>query len=178
MTTTTMLDTRPVFLLGVGTLLPFSVFITAKTYTMKLARRDDDGAAGSTNNNDWRRRRVVYERLVRKRVQLLVHDETCDVTLANRMRVFDNPSKRVTYDRLAISSLGVRGVFLRDRYSAWTANERRDVVSFATFNLVLFGILPVWCSLDRSRWRRRAKEVFNGGGEWQALAACSRVWWR
>ena len=47
MTTTTILDTNLVrfFLLGVGTLLPFNVFITAKTYfDATLLRRDDDGA--------------------------------------------------------------------------------------------------------------------------------------
>ena len=147
MTTTTILDTNLVrfFLLGVGTLLPFNVFITAKTYfDATLLRRDDDGAAGSTNNNTTGGEEGWFTKDSFENAFSFWYTTTNLATLLalNRMRVFDNPNKRVTYDRLTTYPLLACAVcfFATASLALDDTAKGTVVVSFATFNLVLFGI--------------------------------------
>ena len=93
-TTTTITDTNLVrfFLLGVGTLLPFNVFITAKTYfDATLLRRDDDGAAGSTKNNTTGGEEGWFTKDSFENAFSFWYTTTNLATLLalNRMRVFD-----------------------------------------------------------------------------------------
>ena len=146
-TTTITEDTNLVrfFLLGVGTLLPFNVFITAKTYfDATLLRRDDDGAAGSTKNNTTGGEEGWFTKDSFENAFSFWYTTTNLATLLalNRMRVFDNTNKRVTYDRLTTYPLVACAVcfFATASLALDDTAKGTVVVSFATFNLVLFGI--------------------------------------
>ena len=145
MTTTTILDTNLVrfFLLGVGTLLPFNVFITAKTYFDATLLRRDDGAAGSTNNTTGGEEGWFTKDSFENAFSFWYTTTNLATLLAlNRMRVFDNPNKRVTYDRLTTYPLLACAVcfFATASLALDDTAKGTVVVSFATFNLVLFGI--------------------------------------
>ena len=144
-TVTTTIDTHIVrfFLLGVGTLLPFNVFITTKTYfDATLLRHDDDGAAGSTNNTGGEEGWFTKDSFENAFSFWYTTTNLATLLALNRMRVFDNTNKRVTYDRLTTYPLVACAVcfFATASLALDDTAKGTVVVSFATFNLVLFGI--------------------------------------
>jgi len=135
------------FLLGVGTLLPFNVFITAKKYfDMTLLRHDggDDGDVGEgwfTFTKDSFENAFSFSYTMANLATLIA---------MNRMRVFDTAAtsdkeddeKSKVYDRLTTYPLlACAACFFATALLALDEHVKGTfVVSFATFNLVLFGI--------------------------------------
>ena len=148
-TTSIKKDTNLVrfFLLGVGTLLPFNVFITAKKYfDMTLLRHDggDDGDVGEgwfTFTKDSFENAFSFSYTMANLATLIA---------MNRMRVFDTAAssgkedyeKSKLYDRLTMYPLlACAACFFATALLALDEHVKGTfVVSFATFNLVLFGI--------------------------------------
>ena len=135
------------FLLGVGTLLPFNVFITAKKYfDMTLLRHDggDDGDVGEgwfTFTKDSFENAFSFSYTMANLATLIA---------MNRMRVFDTAAtsdkeddeKSKVYDRLTTYPLlACAACFFATALLALDEHVKGTfVVSFATFNLVLFGV--------------------------------------
>jgi len=135
------------FLLGVGTLLPFNVFITAKKYfDMTLLRHDggDDGDVGEgwfTFTKDSFENAFSFSYTMANLATLIA---------MNRMRVFDTAAtsdkedyeKSKLYDRLTTYPLlACAACFFATALLALDEHVKGTfVVSFATFNLVLFGV--------------------------------------
>jgi equilibrative nucleoside transporter 1/2/3 len=146
------------FLLGVGTLLPFNVFITAKKYfDVTLLRHDGgDAAAAARNGEGW----FTFTKDSFENAFSFSYTMANLATLIamNRMRVFDagrrkddDPRRRreedvneksKLYDRLTTYPLLACAVcFFATALLALDEHIKGTfVVSFATFNLVLFGI--------------------------------------
>ena len=145
------------FLLGVGTLLPFNVFITAKKYfDVTLLRHDGgDAAAAARNGEGW----FTFTKDSFENAFSFSYTMANLATLIamNRMRVFDAgrrkddvPRRREEdvneksklYDRLTTYPLLACAVcFFATALLALDEHIKGTfVVSFATFNLVLFGI--------------------------------------
>ena len=148
------------FLLGVGTLLPFNVFITAKKYFDATLLRHPDGGdaarAAARNGEGW----FTFTKDSFENAFSFSYTMANLATLIamNRMRVFDagrrkddDPRRRreedvdeksKLYDRLTTYPLLACAVcFFATALLALDEHIKGTfVVSFATFNLVLFGI--------------------------------------
>ena len=148
------------FLLGVGTLLPFNVFITAKKYFDATLLRHPDGGdaarAAARNGEGW----FTFTKDSFENAFSFSYTMANLATLIamNRMRVFDagrrkddDPRRRreedvneksKLYDRLTTHPLLACAVcFFATALLALDEHIKGTfVVSFATFNLVLFGI--------------------------------------
>ena len=146
------------FLLGVGTLLPFNVFITAKKYfDVTLLRHDGgDAAAAARNGEGWFTfTKDSFENAFSFSYTMA---NLAALIAMNKMRVFDagrrkddDPRRRreedvneksKLYDRLTTYPLLACAVcFFATALLALDEHIKGTfVVSFATFNLVLFGI--------------------------------------